>query len=311
MEKRYNLIILHHPKAQQVSDFETIRDMMGLEAPYIDVQIITSHQPVADSFWSRAAERPTLIFSPAGVQSMPAIRGTRVVSVPTTKAKEARLVHKAGFAVPQTTRLTSATVLDEKLWGPFAVMKPDIGSNGKGVRLRRTRHVRWVDPASWPQDDDRHGKDLIVQQYVHSGDHVNCYRVFTVLGEVVYSIHTSLRAPLSLPDPRGSDEVDLPIAANTGDREVTLNYDEEVLSFAQRLARKFPMIPVMPIDIVRHHDTGQLFIMEINSHGLSWHLSSPFGQKQQQTYGLNYYRQFNGLERIARALIEKTRAMAA
>ena len=308
---RYNLIIIHHPEAQHISDFEAIRDMMGSRAPDISVHIWTAHEQGGQEFWTQARQHPTLIFSPTGVQFTASVGGAKLVSMPTTKEKEARLVHKAGFPVPQTARLTAELTLDEQVWGPFTVVKPNIGSDGKGVRLRRTKHIHWIDPGWWPADDDRFGKELIVQQYVHSGDHVNCYRVFTVLGEIIYSIHTSLRAPLILPDPSGSDDVDMPIAANTGDREVKLNYDEEVLAFAQDLARALPMRPVMPIDIVRHRDTGRLFVMEINSHGWSWHLSSPFGQKQQQTYGLNYYTQFGGLGKIADALISRTRQMAA
>lgn len=310
MDKRLNLIIFHQPKAQKASDFETIRDIIAPQAPDIEVHIITPQNANSDLFWRRTAEHRTLIFSPTGVRLADQMRGTRLINQPTTKEREARMVHKAGYPVPQTARLVPELVLDEKMWGPFAVVKPNIGSNGRGVRLRRTRHVHWADPMSWPEDDYRRGKQLIVQQYVHSGDNVNCYRVLAVLGEVIYSIHTSLRAPLVLPDPRGTDDVDQPIAANTGDREVKLNYDEEVLAFAQGLARKLPMIPVMPIDVVRHRDSGQLFVMEINSHGWSWHLSSPFGEKQQAAYGLDYYRQFNGLEKIAKALIDKTRQLA-
>ncbi|WP_162914480.1 hypothetical protein [Taklimakanibacter lacteus] len=284
--------------------------MMAALAPDIEAHIVTAHTPTPQSFWSRAAQRPTLIFSPTRVQFGPEIRGTRLVSIPLAKLQEIKLVHKAGYAVPQTTLLTRETTLDERLWGPFTVLKPNVGSLGRGVRLVRTRHVHWIDPKSWPEDDIRHGKELVAQQYVHTGDYISFYRVLMVLGEVVYSAVSIAKWRLSLPDPRAMDVVDMPIAPNAGEREVKLNYDEEIITLAQGLSRKYPAIPVMPVDIIRHQESGQLFVMEINSHGWSWHLSSPFGQKQQATNGLDYYKQFNGLERIAKALVEKTREMA-
>ena len=68
---KYNLLICHVPRRQQISDFLTIRNIMVGRAPDIDVHIISPAIPLPADFWRRAGERPTLIFSPMPVHWAP------------------------------------------------------------------------------------------------------------------------------------------------------------------------------------------------------------------------------------------------
>ncbi len=311
MTTRYNLIIFHQPKAQHIGDFMTIGNMMTGQAPDIAVHVISQGATIPPDFWARTAELPTLIFSPLPVQIDPLARGTRIISIPMKKLKEARLFAQAGFPVPFTTRITPDTILDERQWGPFVVVKPNRGSQGKGIKLVRTRDVRWVDPMSWPKEDPRHGQDLIAQQYVDTGPYSHSYRVFTVLGHTVYSRSSTATRSLVMPDPSGTDSIDLDITSNGVERVVELVNDKEVIALAESIHRKFPHLPTMGLDIIRHHASGQLFALEMNSSGWTWHLSSNYGLKYQRQFGLDYYGQFDALKVITKALIEKTRTMAA
>lgn len=307
---QYNLIILHSPGQQHVSDFLTVRNMMFGPAPDIAVHIVSRDIPVSNEFWRQAAELPTLIFSPEPVPLADSVRGTRVMSTHITKLKEIELLARAGLPVPMTKAVSRGTVLDETQWGPFAVLKPNSGGGGAGIRLVRTRDVRWVDPLSWPMGDPRHGRELIVQQFVDTGPSLKFCRVMTVLGHPIYANESTSLAPRPPLDAAGGDPIDLSIATNDLPRRIEACLDDEILDFARKVHGRFERLPIMGLDIVRHAPSGQLFVLEINSSGRTWHLSSDFGLGQQRRYVRDYYGQFNALKVLAAAFIDTTRRLA-
>src|SRR5437667_7279551 len=111
-------------------------------------------------------------------------------------------------------------------------------------------------------------------------------------------------------DEGGKDEVELDVAVNGMERKLTLVYDEAVIALASAVSVRFTQIPVMGIDIIREHATGELHVLELNSSGRTWHLSSDHGLGHQRDYGLDIYGQFNALGTSTDARIEPTRAMA-
>lgn len=308
----YNLIICHVQGLQSISDFMTIRNMMVGRARDIDVHIATTARVAPADFWWKAGARPTLIFSPSYRFSIdPLARGARLVSVPVKKLGEIEVLASTGAAIPETRKITPETRLDEAEWGPFTVIKPDRGMQGRGIRLMRTRDVHWMDTSTLPKDDPRHGVDLLAQRYVDTGPFPTCYRVFTVLGRPVYCrSSTALEKGAEL-DADGTDMLDVAVAANGVRRKLELTNDSEIIALATSVHAKLPHLPVMGIDIIREWRTGRLFVLEYNSGGAVWHLSSNYGLKYQHDCALDYYRQFNALDTITDALIEATRSFAA
>jgi hypothetical protein len=69
-------------------------------------------------------------------------------------------------------------------------------------------------------------------------------------------------------------------------------------------------LPSLGIDIIRDAETKELFVVELNSSGWNWHLSSDVGLQNQRDYGMDHYFQFDALRVIADSLIEKTRTLA-
>lgn len=303
---KFNLIIIHFPGRQHLSDFTTIREILGRHAPDIEVHILSKGIPIPLAFWRKAAERPTVLFSPMPIPIPSRVRGLRLIAKKVTKFSEARMLEEAGFPVPFTQMIMPGTVLDERQWGPFAVVKPNMSYRGQGVRLQRTRDVRWIDTNLLPADDPRHDQNLIAQQFIDTGPHALCYRVMTVMAEPVYSVtSTAIDAvpPLStLPNV----PIEIEIAANGVPRRVELSSDREVIDMAKSIHRKLTHTPVMGVDIIREHRTGRLVVLELNSGGWTWHLSSDHGRHQQHDHGLDYYGQFNALEVIAKALAKAT-----
>lgn len=306
----YNLIIIHVPGRQQISDFHTIRDRMRDRAPDIEVHVVSVATPVPPGFWRRMAERPSVIFSPMPIPLHPRLRGARLLTVDTRKSDEIRMLTEAGFPVPETRLIVPDLTLDAARWGPFTVVKPDVGFRGRGVVLKRTRHVRFIDTTLLPKDDPRRGRRLLAQRYVHTGPQARCYRVMTVLGRPIYALCSTATEDLPLLDPEGSDDIDVQVAANGGQRRLTLTDDAEVLALARAVAAKLTYVPVFGIDIVRAAGTNELYILELNSSGRTWHISSDHGLHQQHEEGIDFCAQFDALGTITEALIETTRRRA-
>jgi hypothetical protein len=305
---QYNLILVHY--AQCVSDFVTIKNMMAGLAPDINVHVIAAGQPIDPVFWSKTADLPTLIFLVHDLPIDPSVRGTRLRNLHLGKMGEMEMLDRAGISIPRTVKIVPGTKLDEAEWGPLVVMKPDNAANGRGVYLQETNKVRWFDPRIYPRNDPRRGADQLAQQYVFTGPFTNSYRVFTVLGQIIYAIISISTEERPRPDMANKDAAETRIASNGNERIIKLAYDEDVLALAEDIGRKFPDIPNLGVDIIREHETGRLFVLEINSKGETWHLSTHHGIKHQRTYGLDLYGQFDGLRRIANSLIDRTRRLA-
>ena len=305
-----NLVLVHTQRLQARSDFESIKALLAERAPDIEVFIVNNMIP--NSVTRRQASgRPTYVFSPIPLRRFQPARGKLCTGLPLTKWQEIGRLLAGGVPVPQAIILKPGVRLDPETWGPYTVVKPSRGMQGKGVRLQRTRDVRWEDPLSWPNGDPRHGVDLIAQRFVDTGPNTNHVRVFTVLGRLVYATMTRWSAPRSFAlSAAAADPVDEPIAANQGERSLTLCYREEFLAFGERVAAAFPDVAALGIDIIRDHGTGDLYALEVNAGGLTWHLSSDFGRGFQRRRNIDLMRQFGALEVIADALIEVTRREA-
>jgi hypothetical protein len=111
-------------------------------------------------------------------------------------------------------------------------------------------------------------------------------------------------------DPYGSEPLDMVIAANNVPRTFKHCFEEDVIDLARVVHSRFDHLPSLGIDIVREAGTGKLYVLELNSAGWHWHLSSDVGLENQRSYNLDHYGQFDALNVMANALIEKTRALA-
>ena len=309
MTPRYNLIILHVPPHQHVSDFVAIREMMAARAPEIDVSIITLEGDIPATVRAKAAERPSIIFSPFAVPIPNEISGARFAAVWLSKFAETTLLRRAGAPVPETRIITPRWLPHEEEWGSYIVVKPVASRQGQGVRMMRTKDVRWIDTSALPRDDPRHRQRLLAQRFIDTGPRVKSYRVLTVLGRPVYCALSTALAERPKLDSSPGGEVE--IAANAVARTLTLSDEPDVIALATSIHANLPRLPAMAIDIIRESDSGRLFALEFNSGGYSWNLSSDFGRNQQRQYNVDFYGQFNALDVIADALIDATRTNAA
>ena len=292
-----NLVIVHTPGLQALSDFTTIKALIAERAPDIEVFIFGNHR--RHSVMRKwVAGRRTLVFSPTPITAFSPIRGKVHACRGLGKMEEVRRLAAAGLRVPESILVMPDTRLDPQSWGAFTVLKPTTGRQGRDVRLVRTRDVRWTPSPT------------IAQRFIDTGEKARNYRVTTVFGRPIFSWLGEGLIPRPVLDGAGNDQIELPIAANAGERRLELNFDAEVLRYGVDIARAFPEIPVLGIDIVREAATGLLYGIEVNSVGFTWHLSSDSARERMKEHGVDLYSQFGALDIIADALIEVTRREA-
>jgi hypothetical protein len=308
---RTNLLLLHTPGFQDVSDWWSVKSMIEARAPDIQVRIDSNTRPSRRiARWQ--ARRPSLVFSPYRLVAYEPPGGTVYAGRDLGKLEELRRLAAAGSPVPRTELFRPGFDLDPREWGAYVIVKPVDGMQGRDVRLVRTieakrRHAELSDGGR---------RQLIVQPFI---DHVDeegrphAYRVLTMFGKPLYQSRwrwAEARRPLAeIAAGAGG-----PIASNAQGvaRSGGLALVPDVLELARRVAGALPEIPCLGQDIIRETGSGTLFVMETNPGGFTWHLSSKHSRRPgyDRDFARSKYEQFDALRVVAETLIEKTRAEA-
>jgi hypothetical protein len=303
-----NLLILHTPERQGLSDWVQVKQRIEATAPDIEVRIATNGSP--NSVTQRwQVRRPSLVFSVCQLLEYKPRGGTVYAAHPMSKLEQIERLAAVGVPVPRTALLTRDLALDQPTWGRYVVVKPWGGGMGRDVQLLRTEEAA-ARRSELTLQGTRH---MVIQPYVdHSEDgYPTEYRVLTMFGRVLYAARNrwgAQRRPLEqiAADPDGI------IASNdkTFGRVRTICNDPAVIALGERAHAAFPECPTLGVDIVRTADTGELFVMEVNPEGRSWHFSSTLTRTFPAEHVRDLYAQFDALDRVASLLIDKTRAEA-
>jgi hypothetical protein len=140
---------------------------------------------------------------------------------------------------------------------------------------------------------------------------VSYNRVLTFLSEPIYAAngaHDKPKPPLDSPDAVLESAV---IAVQGGTPRRQWGVADDVMAVARAIGRAFWEIPLLAIDIVRDVKSGNLYFLECNPGGNTWHFSSqqPGGMKIRLLLGDEAkHGKRQALERGRREMIEQTRA---
>jgi len=307
-----NLLILHTPTMQDIADWVTVKEKIAAAAPDIDVRIDSNLEPSPDvGRWQ--VSRPSVVFSPYRLVAYQPPGGTVFAGQDLGKGMQWLRMQPLGLPVPPMTKLKPGLRLKPEWWGEHVIVKPTHGYLGYGVRLVRTDDLE----GRYAELSDSGRRRMLVQKFI---DHVDAegrpyvFRVLTMFGRPLYLTETKWvepRRPLAeiAADPDGK------IASNTqgiARQKPVLVEPPDVLALAERVATAFPEIPCLAQDIIRRTGTDELFILETNPAGYSWHLSSDWIRQPRFDQALNQakYTQFNALDVVAEQLVAKTRATA-
>lgn len=304
-----NLLILHTPGRQSIDDWLGVEQRIRERAPDIDVRVASN---LARNSVTRRwqSSRPSLVFSPCALAEYQPRGGKVYAGGVLNKLEEMERLRAATLPVPRTVSLTPGLELPRDEWGEYVVVKPRNDADASRILVVRTRDLakRWADLS-------RNGQQpMLVQEFVEHVDEGNrptAYRVLTIFGRALYAMEVQWETPRP-PVDLIADDPDVHVGTNAPSvkRIRRLVSDEAIVALAEQTYRALPEIPVHAVDLLRDRSSGRLFVIEINSRGLAWHLSSAGSRRFSEDLREAMYAQFNALDRIAEVLVEKTRAEA-
>lgn len=309
----YNLLLVHNPDLFDVADYKKLREMILERAPDIAVHIERDELTAASEL-AYLNDAPTLVFCPTHLDNLSPPRGTVRCGQRIAKIDQTDRLRRANVRVPKTAFLGERTRLDERQWGSHVILKPTTfgTSKGLGVELWRTIHVRYRPPVAFHESHPGRFGPMIVQKFIPTGVYTQDYRVMTMFGEPLYALFRRQETPM--PDIHAADFISTTQGVTTnilsGNREVRLAYDEDVLAFARKIFKAIPEVPFQACDIRRDADTGLLYGLEINPGGNTWNFSSKKAAVRPTFDGIRREDQFGAFEIMAKTLIQETRRLA-
>ncbi|HKY95227.1 MAG TPA: hypothetical protein VJL84_07965 [Kiloniellales bacterium] len=297
-----NLFILHDTRVLPDRDFREIVKRVRALAPDIHASLVTERRGRVRAQWAQLL-RPTLFVEMEAVAGLRHWRGA--VARRRTRGKMAayRVLEAGGLPVPLWREIVPGIRLDPAEWGPWVVVKPDLGRRGIDVAAVATAELRYRAPEELPAGHLGREGPMLAQRFIRTEQGPAFYRVTTCFGEPLYALHYFNDGMRPTPDDRPLDV----IANDSMGRRLTDEAD--LLDLARRVHALLPEVPTIGCDILRERDTGKLWIAEINQSGV-WAFSSPSGIAIQARRGLDLYQQFGALDRAAEAMVEATRRLA-
>ena len=294
------LLLVSSPIANSRADFDELAEWTAALDPELAVSVVDDAR--AADLAANVPDLPTLTVSPGPLRRFTPRRGTVLQGQHVAKSTEYRALEAIGVPVPRWVRLLPGESPELGQFGEYVVTKPDFGARGAEVRIERRSYARWSPPRT--QLSEGFGgafNPRLAQEFVYTGPWPHSYRVATLFGHALWSLRieaSQAREPLrTRADFHGQS-----IVSSGRGCTFTLADDAAVIALAERASAAFPLVPVLGIDILRDADSGDLFVVEPNSLGYSWHFSSPSGNKLQVEFGLSLESQFDGRRKAARLL---------
>jgi hypothetical protein len=290
-----NLILVHQDTKQDRADYEEIARRVDAEVFIVD----TKASAVQDARFDPTA--PTLTVSPMPIKKFVPPRGAICQGFEYPKSEQYQRLARLGLPVPKWIVIQEQTVLHPADWGPYVVVKPDLGRKGAEIFIKRTGRVR------------HRASGFLAQQFVYTGRWPVNYRVVTLFGRALMSWRCEADHRFVPLESRWDFKArgGITVVSNKKDSRYSLAFDRDVISLAEQAHAAFPDQPLLGTDIVRDADSGALYVIECNPRGDAWLISSVMGRLIGQANGLDFAAQFGAIEIAAAVLDRETRRRAA
>lgn len=302
-----NLILVHQTSKQDIADYIEIRRQVSECAEDISVYIVdTKEENWTDREFD--LDQPTLTVSPMPIKKFLAPRGTVCQGYEFPKGEQYERMARVGVSVPDWTRVDPGISLDPEEWGPYVVVKPELGRKGAEIFIKRTGRVRYKPPGSYPEGHPVHKAPLLAQRFIYTGKWPVNYRVVTLFGNVLLCWRCEANHEFVPLNSRWDFKAKggITVVSNKRDSNYTLADDQDVINLAEKAHLAFPEQPLLGTDIVRDADSGELYVIECNPRGDAWLISSVMGRAIEQANGLNFSGQFDALKISAATLVRET-----
>jgi hypothetical protein len=320
-DDKKNLILVAH-EGLDWRDLKEICLEIVKEAPDLAVHLVSTRN--TSSVLSREAwSRPTITVSFGDLENFVPARGRIYANRQVTKLDQLAAFNAAGIRAPRTERFEYGKSYGEADWGELVVLKPlplMLTSKGGNTQLIRTRNLAGLSPKRFPPDHALSKGPALIQQFIDTGTFAISWRVLTLFGAPLYCFKST--SPIARPDLTADDAtIEAAIVEPKHPRlKAEFNYgdfrrfetDPEIMEFAARIYKSFPGIPLQGCDILRECTTGDLYAIEINAGGNTWHFSSKAFARNRELLGGKdaFVNQLDAWKVAARALIEQTRREA-
>jgi hypothetical protein len=290
-----NLILVHQQSKQDRADYEAIARRLELDVFIVDTKEGAMRDPRFD------AGQPTLTVSPMPVKRFVPPRGPVCQGFEFPKSEQYGRLMRLGLPVPRWVAISADTVLDTREWGPYVVVKPDLGRKGADIFIKRTGRVRYRAPG------------FLAQEFVYTGRWPANYRVVTLFGRTLMSWRCEADHRFVPLESRWDFKArgGITVVSNKRDSRYTLACDADVIALAEKAHAAFPHQPLLGTDIARDADTGALYVLECNPRGDAWLISSVMGRMIEQANGLDFASQFGAIDIAAETLSRETHRRAA
>lgn len=310
-----NILLVAQPHHVQLADFQRLAETIRATAPDVHAYALWD-RPYDMKAPKSVSEHPTMTFCPVPMRYFKPWRGTVFQCHRLHKSQEYRAMEQIGIPVPRWALVTPDHLPDLQNFGPYVVMKPDWSGKGADVKIMRRNRVRWRPPATdYTKRLQGDKGDWLVQEFIYTGPQPLSYRVTTLFGEPLWAWQIQAdkaRRPLRYRyDFRnGEGGGGMSIVSSGKGSAFSLVDEPEMNELARRVHHAFPSIPVLAVDMVRDVDTGQLYVIEVNAGGFTWHVSSAMGRKIQQDFSFDIDASFHVFERAASILAMQARQYA-
>jgi len=217
-----------------------------------------------------------MIFSSCPLRRFAPLRGRAFGGAPFGKSEEYRRLGEAGFRIPRMATLTEQHTPDVSKFGPYVVVKPDVGRKGVTVKIVRSDHIRWKPPV-FDSDVVEGNTDLLVQEFIYTGQWPVSYRVHTLFGEALACMRIEAshdRIPLRERFAFREGGGGRCIVSSSKRCTLSMVEDEELIRIAEKIHELFPECAQLGVDLVREVPSGNVYVLEVNSRGGTWILSS-------------------------------------
>lgn len=303
----FNLIILADTRVLPDRDFREIVKRVHRIAPDVHASVVNERRGKRRAQWLQLL-RPTLFVEIDPVEGLRVWRGRVAGPQGDWRSKMAcyRALESAGLPVPAWREIVPGIALDPDEWGPWVVVKPDRGMRGIDVEAVATAELRYRSPDELPPGHLGRDGPLLAQRFIPTPEGPSYYRVTTCFGVPLFAIflHSSPQSvAASGLRPEQGPQVTIQTAP------ARLIEEPDALELARRVHETLPLVPTIGCDFLRHAETSELWISEINQRSV-WQLSSPRGIQFQARRGLDLYEQFGALDRAAEAMVAATRRFA-
>lgn len=309
-EKGLFLFVRGGEPSTYYTDWREIISRVPSFDPTIRVKLFTELNPEPRHL-SAFADMPTLAVSLYDyIQPLP--RGRVIRNQMVSKLDQLRAYKKAGLPFPTATVFKWGMKLDTKIFGEFVVLKPlDLIASSRGhIELRKTEQVSLIKPSDFPDSHPIRHYSYLVQKYIHTGDHPSVIRVtnFCQANILCYKVICDKNIDLR------KDLTNQNVASNNGKRSRILLSDPAALELSRQAARCFLTVPTQAFDLIKEDLTNNIYILESNLGGNTWHFSNKFGYQMRKEMGEKtrekMLQQFDCYNTAAMALVSATKYLA-